>query len=209
MPIAILPAAGRSQRMGRSKLLLPFGRSTVVGSLVAALRAAGVARIVLVVGHASGEIGGWAAGHGITVAVNPKPERGMLSSVLEGLEALGGAEAAAAELTASDDVLLVSPADLPAIRAETVRRLVCTTLPTTASLAVPLHSGRRGHPLVVTGRRVPEIPTLDAQVGLRQLLERHADEVFEVEVDDPGVLLDVDTPEAYRRLVQTAGPSPD
>jgi molybdenum cofactor cytidylyltransferase len=74
-----------------------------------------------------------------------------------------------------------------------------------APLAVPVVRGRRGHPLAIAPALLPEVETLDLDVGLRQLLDRHGAEVLEVEVDDPGAVSDVDTPEDYQRLARRAG----
>jgi molybdenum cofactor cytidylyltransferase len=78
--------------------------------------------------------------------------------------------------------------------------LAATGAGTRPGLAVPVHAGRRGHPLAVAPRLVSEIPGLDPAVGLRQLLERRPDEVVEVPVDDPGAVRDLDTPDDYERL---------
>jgi CTP:molybdopterin cytidylyltransferase MocA len=130
-------------------------------------------------------------------ALNPDPERGMLSSIQVGLAALGGAPAL------RDDRLLVSPADLPLLAAATVAALLRTAAP----LVVPTYRGRRGHPLLLSGELVAEIEQLDPAVGLRQLLERRRCDVRELPVEDPGVLLDVDTPEAYDEALGVS-PSP-
>ncbi|HYG64534.1 MAG TPA: nucleotidyltransferase family protein [Thermoanaerobaculia bacterium] len=202
MAVAVLPAAGASRRMGRPKLLLPVGDTTLVGAVAASLRRAAVSPIVLVTAPDAngGALRDWARGAGIEglrVAVNPAPERGMLSTIREGIAALGGA----ADLAERGEILLVTPADLPGLRPESVRQLLhfMVTADGTA-LAVPVHRGRRGHPLAIAPFLIPEIGELDPDVGLRQLLDRHADEVIEVEMDDPGVVEDVDTPEDYARL---------
>ncbi len=195
MPAALLPAAGASRRMGRPKLLLPWGASTIVGSLVAALRAAGVSPIVLVAAPGDEALQAWARAEGLVVGVNPMPERGMLSTIQAGLAALGGAD----ELARTGEPLLVSPADLPELRPETVTELLRRQAAAGAPLAVPVHQGKRGHPLAIAAALIPEIETLDPGVGLRELLDRHAGEVLEVAVDDPGAVSDVDTPEDYRR----------
>lgn len=141
----------------------------------------------------------WATREGLTVAVNPEPERGMLSSILAGLDALGGAAAFAY----AGETLLVTPADLPRLDPSTVRATLDALHREDAPLAVPVHLGRRGHPLAISPRLVREIPELDLSVGLRQLLERHADGVLEVPVDDPGCVRDLDTPEDFDRLRST------
>jgi len=194
--IAVLPAAGASRRMGRPKLLLPFRGAPLVAAVVSALRAGGVDGIVLVTATDDGELRTWARQAGVATAVNPAPERGMLSSIQEGIAALGGADA----LARRGDVLLVSPADLPHLRPESVAEVLRCMAAPEALLAVPVYRGKRGHPLAIAPALIPEILLLDPEVGLKQLRDRHEAELIEVPVDDPGVLWDVDTPADYERL---------
>lgn len=193
--VAIVPAAGRSRRMGSDKLLLPWGESIVVEAVIDALRRGGAEEVVLVAAESNRSLRRWAEGTGVRVALNRRPERGMLSSIWEGLEALGGAEALAAERTA----LLVCPGDHPALRAATVRRVVAA-LAAGADLAVPAVDGERGHPLGIAPQAVRAVPGLDPEIGLRELLERYEPRV--VEVADRGAILDLDRPEEYRRAVE-------
>jgi molybdenum cofactor cytidylyltransferase len=204
---AIVPAAGVSRRMGEPKLLLPFGGSTVVEETVAALYAGGAARIAVVTRPDDAALRERLRDlAGVLTAVNPEPERGMLSSILAGLEALGGP----GPLAAAGAVLLVCPADLPALSAETVAAVVASLVPGESGLAVPIHrrsersEARRGHPLAIAPRLLPELATLDPAVGLRQLLTRRSEELTEVPVDDPGCVHDVDTPDDYLRLTGRA-----
>ena len=120
----------------------------------------------------------------------------MLSSILAGLAALGGAS----DLARRGVPLLVTPGDLPALRSATVALLLARQAATGAGLAVPVHAGRRGHPLLIAARLIPEIERLDPARGLRHLLDLHPGELFTVETDDPGCIADVDTPEDYERL---------
>jgi molybdenum cofactor cytidylyltransferase len=194
--IAVLPAAGASRRMGRPKLLLPFRGGPLVAAVVSALRAGGVDGIVLVTATDDEELRTWARQAGVATAVNPAPERGMLSSIQEGIAALGGADA----LARRGDVLLVAPADLPLLRPESVAELLRRMAAPEALLAVPIYQGRRGHPLAIAPVLIPEILLLDPEIGLKQLRDRHEAELIEVPVDDPGVVLDVDTPADFERL---------
>ena len=191
MPTALLPAAGASRRMGRPKLLLPYRGGTIVGFLVASLRTAGVERIVLVIAPGDGELRAWAETAGLAVAVNPQPERGMLSTIHEGLAALG---------PVLSETLLISPADLPAVRPETIAEVVRRRDETGAPLALPVWRGRHGHPLAIAPELIPEIAGLDPAIGLRQLRDRHAAATLWIDVDDPGAVQDVDTPQDYEAL---------
>lgn len=196
MAIAVVPAAGRSSRMGRPKLLLRYGQDTILGATLAALRDGGVRQTVLVVPPEDQELRSWAAARGLLWAINPRPDDGMLTSVLAGLEALGGVEA----LAAAGEELLVCPGDLPRLRADTVAALLRESRATRAGLLVPRCGSERGHPLIVGPDLLAEIATLDPQVGLRGLRLRHPERTVEVEVGHPGVVQDVDTPEDYARL---------
>jgi len=170
-------------------LLLPFRDGTLLGSLIQALRAGGVSEIVLVVAPGDEALREWGAAAGVRVAVNPAPERGMLSTILAGIDEAGDQEP-----------LVVCPADLPALLPSTVRTVLAERSP----LVVPSYRGKRGHPLVISPELIPEIRTLDLDVGLRELLDRHPERLRIVEVDDPGAVRDVDTPEDYRALVEDA-----
>jgi len=194
--LAILPAAGASRRMGRPKLLLPYHGKPIVAGIVDALRSGGVNQIVLVTSPGDEELRTWARTADLTVAVNPDPQRGMLSSIREGIAAAGGAAA----LAARGETLLVSPADLPDLDAGTVAMLLARMAETGARLAVPVFRGKRGHPLAIAPTLIPEIDTLDTEIGLKQLHDRHEAELLEVVVEDPGAVQDVDTPEDMRSL---------
>jgi len=196
MPTAILPAAGSSSRMGRRKLLLPFAETTVLGATVAALRGGGVSEIVVVAAPADEALAAQAASLGARVAINPEPERGMLTSIWAGLAAVGGAAACAER----GDWLLVCPADLPLLKGETVAALLRQAASGDALLVVPRNGETRGHPLLIHPRLTLEIADLDPAVGLRQLRWRHRERTLEVEVADAGVIADVDTPEDYAAL---------
>lgn len=192
--MAIVPAAGASRRMGVPKLLLPYRGGTVLSCLIGALREGGISRIVLVAAPGDQALETWGKESGVLVALNPDPERGMLSSILAGISALGGAAA----LALGGEPLAVCPADLPELRPSTV----AAVLQVRAPLAVPSYRGQRGHPLVISAELIPEIESLDLDTGLRELLARHSDRLFKLEVDDPGAVRDVDTPEDYSSLME-------
>lgn len=200
--------------MGRPKLLLPWGGSTVLESTLAALREGGVPVIVVVLAP-QGPLAGWRPPAGVRTAVNPEPASGMLSSVFVGLAALGALDGTSKRVdrtaafsddkahapAPAPDPLLVCPADLPALRASTVAALLAAYREH-GGIVVPRHGRRRGHPLLIAPRwqaRMSEIA--HHQTGLRRILELAAGAVHELPVDDPGSIRDVDTPEDYARLV--------
>ena len=198
MAAAILPAAGLSRRMGRPKLLLPFGETTIVGALVETLRAAEVDPIVVVTSEGNRQLRDWAAEAGLAVAINPEPDRGMLTSIWSGLDRLAELEENNAPGARRQEPLLILPADLPLLSTETVRVVLATARRHPEALVMPTFEGCNGHPLAIPRAYLAEIAALDPSVGLKQLRERH--DLRTVKVGDPGVAADVDAPDEYDRL---------
>lgn len=191
---AIVLAAGRSVRMGRQKLLMPWGDSTVIEHVLEAITSATVAGTVVVTGEHSPEVGEKARAFGANVAVNPDVDAGMLSSVRVGLRE-ADAEAAG---------FLVALGDMPAISTDIVNRLI-DVHGKGAKIAVPLVHGKRGHPLIFDGQYRDEVLTQFDDEGLRGLLRVHEDKVVEVPLDELGAVVDIDTPDEYERARDELG----
>jgi CTP:molybdopterin cytidylyltransferase MocA len=191
---AVVPAAGFSSRMGDFKPLLPLGSTTVVGRVIAGLKAAGIDEIVVVVGHRADALAPVVAGLGARPVVNPDFARGMYTSFVAGFGALdAGVEAA-----------LILPVDVPLVRPATIRRMIGAASRASAALA-PIHHpvflGVRGHPPIVDRALFAEILAGDGEGGLAALLARHEARAVEVPVFDRGTLLDMDRRDDHARLV--------
>jgi len=184
---AVVPAAGASRRMGREKVLLPFGASTILETVLGKLHEAGVRRTVVVLRQDLPEAAAAAERAGAEVVINPAPEEEMLVSILLGVERLG----------TSVDALFVWPADNPAVEAATLRRLAADAGRGVA--LIPVHEGRRGHPALVGADLAAQIQHIPPDSGLRRLWRERADAVREIAVDDPGILENLDDPAAYDR----------
>jgi molybdenum cofactor cytidylyltransferase len=189
MICAIALAAGRSRRMGRQKLLLPFAGSTVIGHIVDQIAASVVDEVCLVVGPDSAAIRKAFANRPVRIAVNPEPESEMLDSVRCGLRAL----------SAECQAVVVVLGDQPGVTAEMVNTLVAAFDGSGKGIAVPVHDGSRGHPLVFSTRYSERVLTEYDEVGLRGLLRDYPEDVLEVPVPWPAALSDMDLPEDYRR----------
>jgi molybdenum cofactor cytidylyltransferase len=190
---AILLAAGQSRRMGKPKLVLPWGDTTVLGQVVASFDAAGIEDILVVTGGARNQIeellAQLAKTHPVRAIYNPNHERGeMLSSIQAGLVGLGSEPLAA----------LIGLGDQPQVREETIRRICEAFFQTESPLVIPSFQGRRGHPWLAARSLWPEILTLPASSTPRQFLSSHASQI-EYVASDESVLKDLDTPEDYHR----------
>ena len=187
---AVVPAAGPSRRMGQEKILLPFGRSTLLETILETLAAAGVTEVVAVCRPDLPEAAARARGAGARVLFNPHPEEEMLVSIRLGLDAISP------EVRA----VFIWPADHPAVARETIELLARRADP--ARALVPSHDSRRGHPAVIGRDLIAAIREIPPREGLRHLWRMRPDALLEIPVEDPGIVENLDTPEDYRRALE-------
>ena len=201
---ALIPAAGHSTRMGRPKLALPFGGSTVLECVIAALRTGGVERILVVCGPRAPELVPLALNGGAQVLVLTEPTPDMRATIEHGL-----AWAEHEWRPSPEDAFLLVPADHPTIDSEVVRRLTETGLASRSrSIAIPTYQGKRGHPTLIAWKHVSGIRSLPPDVGLNRYLRGHAAETVELLVESDSVLIDLDTPEDYELLLARYSSTP-
>ncbi len=194
---AVVLAAGSSSRMGAFKPLLEVEGRTLLERAVSVFTGAGVRDVVVVAGHRRDEVAAAAARAGARVISNPGYDEGMYSSLRMGM--LG--------LDSSVTRFFVLPADVALVRPETIGRLVRqgrVARGGAAEVVYPLRDGVEGHPPLLGGALRAEIRAADPPGGLRELLLGHAAASAVVEVDDPGVLLDADTPDDLARVRELA-----
>jgi molybdenum cofactor cytidylyltransferase len=193
---ALIPAAGRSERMGRPKLTLGLGTESVIQRVVIALEQGG-ADPVLVVAPPVAEPGAvvlanHARAEGAWVVHCPSPTPDMRATARVGLD----------ELAARGHVpegILLAPGDSPGLTARLVARVIGRFRQDPGRIVVPVHDGRRGHPLALPWAMATMIHDLPEGTGINALLDRHRDRLTTLDVDDPGAVADMDTPDDYRR----------
>jgi len=188
--LGLLLAAGQSLRMGAFKPLLPLRDRTVLENAVDSLFSGGADAVVAVVGHRGAELEALLHerfGARTRVVHNPDYARtDMLRSIQIGCRALPDCGA-----------FFLLPGDMPFVQRSTFEKLLRAREKGRA--VFPEQNGRRGHPPLIDSRLIPEILAYEGPDGLRGFWRRHAEEIRAVPVDDEGVLLDLDTPEAYVR----------
>lgn len=184
---AILLAAGKSLRMGSCKQLLPLGEGTVIARCLGTLAAAGIDRIVVVVSPEGERVAEVARKHPVRIVTNPEPEGDMASSVRVGRDSLAACATG----------VIVSLCDYPLVSAATVAALIDGHAAAPGSIIIPCHREKRGHPLLFP-RAI--LDGLASGMILRDLVRSDPERTCRLDVDDPGVLLDMDTPEDYRRI---------
>ncbi len=189
---AIVLAAGRSIRMGEAnKLLLNLRGVPLISRTVSAVRDGAIASIIVVTGHDAEAVADVLRGQPVTFAHNPRFEEGMSTSLKSGIAAL----------PRSTDGVLVCLGDMPAVTAKSITKLIDAFNPVeNRAIIVPTYKGKRGNPVLFSQAYFEELLHVEGDTGARALLSAHADAVYEVEMDDAGVLADADTPAAFAAL---------
>lgn len=189
---ALVLAAGHSSRMGaRNKLLEEVGGQPIVEGVVRRLLELPFDDVVVVTGHDADAVEERIPAPAIAVR-NPDHAEGIGASVRVGIGALDG----------SVDGVLICLGDMPVVSADTLLRLVETFRSDVepAAAYVPVHAGHRGNPVLWTSAYFSRLLHLGGDSGARGLLAEYSEAVCEVIVDDPGVLTDIDTPQALRAI---------
>jgi molybdenum cofactor cytidylyltransferase len=189
----IILAAGASSRMGSPKALLEYRGETFIRRLVRVLSAV-CDPVIVVLGYHADALR--SAVPNATIVVNPAPERGQLSSLQTGLTAL----------PAHAEGFLFTPVDSPAVEGSTVERLAAEfqRRDPSALLVIPRFAGKRGHPVFATRAIANELNALPLTAQARDVIHGHVSDTLYIDVDDPGILTDIDDREAYRRLSEAA-----
>jgi xanthine dehydrogenase accessory factor len=177
--------------MGRPKPLLPLQGRPLLAHVLETVRSVHPAKTVVVLGAAAEEVRGGVDLQGVTVVVNSDFSEGMASSLRRG--------AAAAAATGP---LLIVLGDQPFVSADTMQALVQRHSAGGAKILVPTFHGVRGNPILLDRSVVPELDTIQGDIGCRAIFPGHVADLVEVPVADPGILIDVDTPEELARIEQ-------
>jgi molybdenum cofactor cytidylyltransferase len=194
---ALILAAGESTRMGTPKALLhdPDGRA-FVARIVRTFARAGIDDIIVVTGsqHDGIEAAVTADRPPVTPRFvrNPDPSRGQLSSLWTGLDAVDRDAAG----------VLMTLVDVPMLRASTIRAVVEAWRQQRAPIVRPAMGDRHGHPVLFDRSTFEELRQAPLSEGAKAVVHAYADRIVNVPVDDPGCLVDVDTPSDYQRVMK-------
>jgi molybdenum cofactor cytidylyltransferase len=187
MITALIMAAGQSKRMGEPKMLLPWGKMTVLEKVIATFKAAGVDDILVTTGGDREKVEALVR-DSVQTVFNPNYVKGeMLSSVQAGL----------ARLKPGVEAVLIGLGDQPQVQEESVRLVIDEYRKSDVSIVVPSYKMRRGHPWLVTHAYWDEILSMRSPETLRDFLNNHTDEIRYVEISNNSILQDLDTPKDY------------
>ena len=186
---ALIVAAGKSSRMGDFKPMLQLGSISIAQRVINNFRQAGISKIVVVTGYRADVLECHLASNNVIFLRNEDYENThMFDSVRIGLEYLKG----------KVDTVLFTPVDIPLFTARTVTQMLSLGHP----LVTPVCNGRPGHPLLIRSTLIDSILNDKGKSGLKGAVKNCGEPIYYLDVDDPGILHDVDTPEDYAELLR-------
>jgi molybdenum cofactor cytidylyltransferase len=193
----VVLSAGDSSRMGSPKALLPDPDGVpFIVRIVSSMRKAGLSDLVVVTGKhhdAIVEVLARSPEHVAALVVrNPDPARGQLSSLWTAMDAC----------PPDTEAVVMTLVDVPMLAPSTIAHVVETWRRTRAPIVRPAFGTRRGHPVIFDRAVFDELRRAPVELGARAVVSAHYQEVVNVPVEDPGCVVDIDTPDEYRRAVQ-------
>ena len=185
---AIILAAGESRRMGKPKLLLPFGDTSMIEKVVSNTSRSQLDKTIVVLGSDSGPIMKLLQGYHLETVHNSQYKDGMLSSVQCGLRAVSD----------TTDAVMVLLGDQPMIGNAVMDRMIDVFKKSDKGIIVATHLGKRGHPILFARKYLQEVMGFPPEKGLKELLQRFSADIEEMETGNPEILRDIDTEKDYQ-----------
>ena len=188
---ALLLAAGRGERMGGAKQLLPLGTKRMIEVSLDNLLASRCDEVIVVLGFAADEIRPLVQGkERVRVVINSQFEQGMSTSIKAGVQ----------EISPAARGILIALADQPFIPAAVIDTLIERFIAGEKGIVLPVYHGQRGHPVILGRQYERELLALSGDAGGREIVRSHPEDCLEVEVDAKGVVMDIDAPEDYQKI---------
>jgi molybdenum cofactor cytidylyltransferase len=192
----VILAGGRSKRMGATKQLLPWGKGTILQHVINTAVSANPAEIIVVLGHNADKIAKALKGQQVKIVVNNEFNKGMSSSLKTALR----------YVSPQSDTYIFMLGDQPLVTAETLNLLISRHYSSQYGITVPVYQGEKGRPVVIASKYKEELMTLKGEIGAKQVIDNHPDDVLEVPVESKGVIVDIDTQEEYKKYLEDVTP---
>ncbi len=189
---ALILCAGRSSRMDNFKPLLPLGPDNFIKRVISLYRSVNIEDILVVLGYEAGRVIPVLKELSVDWVLNEHYDRGMFSSVQTGVH----------QLKEPYRAFFIHPTDIPFVHPDTIKSLIASFQAEEAAVYRPCYQGKHGHPPLISFTLGKAISEFDGEGGLRALLARYKDASRDVHCNDPGILLDIDTPEDYERALK-------
>ena len=191
---AVVLSAGESSRMGRPKALLSIDGQTFIDKIVWVLKQTSVAKVIVVLGHNADEMRRRIEHLPVEILINPEYKLGQLSSLQVAVRLL--------QRDADCDGMLVHLVDHPYIDAKLVESMIERFHAGGKLIVVPRYGGKRGHPVIFSRKLFGELLAAPMDQGAKAVVNAHRDDTLEIDTEEFGVTVDIDTPDLYQRHVK-------
>ena len=186
---AIILAAGESRRMGKPKLLLPYGDGTIIETVIGQTIRSKADNVLVVLGSNKEKISKQIRNYPVEISENREFRNGMLSSIQCGLKAL----------PVNTYAVLVLLGDQPMIPSSVIDKVIDAYRQSEKGIVIAVYNGKRGHPILFEMKYRGEVEQLISGSSFRDLTQKHSEDILEIEVDAPGILRDIDTMNDYNK----------
>jgi len=194
MIVAVVLSAGESSRMGRPKALLPIDGQTFIERIVAALKQTTVGKIIVILGHNARELEAKISHLPVQILINTDYRQGQLSSLQLAVRDL--------QADADCDGMLVHLVDHPYLAPALVQEMIRRFYETKKRIIVPRYHGKRGHPVIFSNTLFGELLSAPMAEGAKAVVNAHRAETLEIDTQEEGIAVDIDTPELYQQHVR-------
>ena len=194
MIVAVILSAGESSRMGRPKALLPIDGQTFIERIVAALTQTKVSKIIVILGHNAGELQAKISHLPVEILINTDYQRGQLSSLQLAVRYL--------QADVDCDGMLVHLVDHPYLAPSLVEEMIRRFYQTKKPIIVPKFHGKRGHPVIFSNALLGQLLSAPMDKGAKVVVNAHRAETLEIDTEEEGIAVDIDTPELYEQHVR-------
>jgi molybdenum cofactor cytidylyltransferase len=186
---SIILAAGESKRMGRPKMLLSINGKTMIEQVINNVTSSNTDNIIVVLGAHHDLLVDLIKKTEVEYCINGNYKDGMLSSIHCGFK----------NLPSDFEAAIIFQGDQPLIPPSVINIIIAAYKETDEGIVIPIHKGKRGHPILIDRKYIDEIEKLKSSEGLRSLSYKHPDDVLEIETDEPGILRDFNTYEDFQK----------
>ena len=195
----VILAAGKSERMGQLKPLLPWGESTVLQHTIDLYKKLGATQIAVVVGFNADLIKTEVVDNDVTWAYNYDFEKGMSTSFREGFK----------KINKSCDAIFLALADTPDVKSSTLQSMAAAFGNTKAKIIIPICNNRKGHPVLFSADVFSDLETISETVIIKDVVDKYKSDILFLETDDEGTYMDIDIWQQYQNLFNKGGSKMD
>ena len=189
----VILAAGSASRMGKTKQLLPFEGTTLLGQVIKNAKKSALHEIIIVLGHKADKISQTLNHSKIKIVRNKDFLKGQSTSLIKGLE----------NVSIDCDAAMFILGDQPLVKAPVINTLINAFETSSAQIVIPYYKERRGNPVTLARSIFDSLTSLTDDRGARALFDEFKESILKVQIPDSGILIDVDTMDDYERLIYT------